>query len=128
VVLDALNMAIWRRRPGRGLGHHSDQGSQYPSFAFGARMREAGIDASMGSVGDCFDNAVTEAFFATWETELIDPTSWPSRNAARVDLVDSIEGFHNADRLHSATDSYPPNEHEQRSHHSLTQPTKEPIH
>jgi transposase InsO family protein len=56
---------------------------------------------------------------ATLETELIDPTSWPSRNAARVDLVDSIEGFSNADRLHSATDDYPPNEYEQRYHHGL---------
>jgi len=128
VVLDALNMAIWRRRPGRGLVHHSDQGSQYTSFAFGARMREAGIDASMGSVGDCFDNAVTEAFFATLETELIDRTSWPSRNAARVDLVDYIEGFYNADRLHSAADYYPPNEYEQRYHHGLIQPKKEPVH
>jgi transposase InsO family protein len=91
-------------------------------------MREAGVDASMGSVGDCFDNAIPEAFLATLDTELIEGTSWPLRNAARVDLVDYIEGFSNADRLHSATDDYPPNEHEQHYHHGLIQPKKKPVH
>ncbi|MDQ3660846.1 MAG: IS3 family transposase, partial [Actinomycetota bacterium] len=71
LVTDALETAIRRRRPRPGLIHHSDQGSQYTSLAFGRRLREAGIAASMGSVGDCYDNALAESFFATLECELI---------------------------------------------------------
>jgi transposase InsO family protein len=70
-VLQALNLALWQRRPAAVI-HHSDQGSQYTSIAFGQRCREAGVRPSMGSVGDCFDNAMCESFFATLECELLD--------------------------------------------------------
>jgi putative transposase len=79
LVLDALEMALWNRRPAPGLIHHSDHGCQYASLAFGRRCREAGIAASMGTVGDCFDNAMCESFFASLECELIDrrrPGGW----------------------------------------------------
>ena len=70
-ILDALNMAIYQRRP-QDVIHHSDQGTQYTSIAFGARCKEAGIRPSMGSVGDCFDNAMSESFSAALECELLD--------------------------------------------------------
>ena len=66
LVLDALDMALWQRRPD-GVIHHSDQGSQYTSLAFGKRCRDAGVRPSTGSVGDCYDNAMCESFFATLE-------------------------------------------------------------
>jgi putative transposase len=71
LVLEALNMAIGQRRPAAVI-HHSDHGSQYTSIAFGQRCREAGVRPSMGSAGDCFDNAMCESFFATLECELLD--------------------------------------------------------
>jgi putative transposase len=71
LVLDALEMALWNRRPPHGVIHHSDQGSQYTSVAFGQRCARAGIIPSMGAQGDCYDNAITEAFFATLEGELL---------------------------------------------------------
>jgi putative transposase len=76
LVLDALNMALHNRRPDHGVVHHSDHGCQYTSYAFGKRCRDAGVVPSMGSVGDCFDNAMCESFFATLECELIDRTRW----------------------------------------------------
>lgn len=75
LVLDALNMAIWRRRPSSVI-HHSDQGRQYTSLAFGRRCKEAGVRPSMGSAGDCFDNAMCESFFATLECELLDRSAY----------------------------------------------------
>ncbi len=85
LVTAALDAAIVRRRPGTGLVHHSDHGTQYTSLAFGRRLRESGIAASMGSVGDCYDNAMAESFFATLETELIDRSDWatPPRRRPR---------------------------------------------
>ncbi len=71
LILEALNMALWQRRPLQVI-HHSDQGTQYTSLAFGVRCKEAGVRPSMGSVGDCFDNAMCESFFATLECELLD--------------------------------------------------------
>jgi putative transposase len=100
LVLEALNMAIWQRRPERVV-HHSDQGTQYTSIAFGIRCRKAGIQISMGSVGDCFDNALAESFFATLECELIDRTSFRTRTEARLAVFDFIEGFYNPRRRHS---------------------------
>jgi putative transposase len=72
LVLAALDMALTQRRPAEGLIHHSDQGCQYTSVAFGNRCRHAGVRPSMGSVGDCYDNAMCESFFATLECELLD--------------------------------------------------------
>jgi putative transposase len=82
LVVDALEMAIARRRPPAGLVHHSDQGSQYVSLRFGERCREIGIHRSMGSRGDCFDNAVAESFFATLEKDLLRRRSFATRQEA----------------------------------------------
>jgi putative transposase len=114
LILDALEMAIARRRPGAGLIHHSDRGTQYTSIAFGRRCQEAGIALSMGSTGDCFDNAMAESFFASLETELIDRTSWRTRADARLAVFDYIEAFYNPHRRHSALGYLSPAEFERR--------------
>lgn len=101
LVLDALNMAVYRRRP-RGVIHHSDQGTQYTSIALGLRAKEAGIELSMGSVGDCYDNAMCESFNATLECELLDRTSFRTHRQAQREVFDFIEGWYNPYRLHSA--------------------------
>jgi putative transposase len=115
LVIDALDMAIWNRRPTEGLVHHSDQGCQYTSLAFGRRLREAGLVASMGSVGDCYDNAVTESFFATLECELLHRHRFRTRTEARVAVFDYLEGFYNPRRRHSALGQLSPADFE-RSH------------
>ena len=114
LVLDALDMAIWNRRPTAGLIHHSDQGSQYTSLAFGRRCREAGITPSMGSVGDAYDNAITESFFATLECELLDRTRFVTRTQARMAVFDYLEGFYNPRRRHSALGYLSPADYERR--------------
>jgi len=101
LVIAALNMALHTRRP-EGVIHHSDQGSQYTSLAFGSRCREMGVRPSMGSVGDAYDNAMAESFFATLECELIDRRSWKSKAEARTALFTWIESWYNPRRLHSA--------------------------
>lgn len=101
LVLDALEMAIGQRRP-RDVIHHSDQGCQYTSLAFGNRCREAGVRPSMGSVGDAYDNAMCESFFATLECELLDRCRFCSQAEARMAVFSFIEGFYNPVRLHSA--------------------------
>lgn len=101
LVLDALNMAVAHRRPTVEVVHHSDHGCQYTSLAFGRRLREARLARSMGSVGDCFDNAVAESFFATLECELLDRQSWPTRRELSTAVFDFIEGFYNTRRRHS---------------------------
>jgi putative transposase len=114
LVLAALDMAIQRRGPGVGLVHHSDQGTQYTSLAFGARLREAGIAASMGSVGDAYDNAMAESFFASLETELIDRSDWATPADARGAVFDYIETFYNRVRRHSALAYLSPADYERR--------------
>jgi putative transposase len=101
LVLDALDMALAQRRPG-DVVHHSDQGSQYTSIAFGARCRQAGVRPSMGSVGDCYDNAMCESFFATLECELLDRHRFRSQAEARMAVFEFIEGWYNPRRRHSA--------------------------
>ena len=101
LVLDALDMALRQRRP-EGVIHHSDQGCQYTSIAFGNRCREAGVRPSMGSVGDCYDNALCESFFATLECELIDQSQFRSQAEARIAVFEFIEGWYNPRRRHSA--------------------------
>ena len=81
LVLDALDMAISQRRPAPGLVYHTDHGCQYTSLAFGRRLADSGLVASMGTVGDALDNAVAESFFATLECELLDRHDWPTRRA-----------------------------------------------
>lgn len=101
LVLDALDMAIRRRRP-VGVIHHSDHGTQYTSIGFGKRCREAGVRPSMGSVGDCYDNALCESFFATLECELLDRRVFHTRDEARRAVFEFIEGWYNPHRRHSA--------------------------
>jgi putative transposase len=101
LVLDALDMALSQRRP-EGVIHHSDQGCQYTSIAFGGRCREAGVRPSMGSVGDCYDNALCESFFATLECELLDRRCWPTPAEARREVFQYLEGWYNPHRRHSA--------------------------
>jgi len=101
VVLAAMNMALAQRKPD-GVIHHSDQGSQYTSFAFGKRCREAGVRPSMGSVGDAYDNAMAESFFTTLECELIDRSTFRTHAEARMATFRFIEGFYNPRRRHSA--------------------------
>jgi putative transposase len=101
LVLAALNMALQQRKA-KGVVHHSDQGSQYTSVAFGKRCTEMGVRPSMGSVGDAYDNAMAESFFATLECELIDRRSWPTKAEARMALFTFIEGWYNPRRRHSA--------------------------
>jgi putative transposase len=104
-------MAIGQRRP-RDVIHHSDQGRQYTSLAFGARCREAGVRPSMGSVGDAYDNAMCESFFATLECEMLDRRRFASQAEARMACFAFIEGFHNPLRLHSALGYLSPMAHE----------------
>jgi putative transposase len=114
LVTAALDAAIVRRRPGDGLVHHSDHGSQYTSLAFGRRLHESGIAASMGSVGDCFDNAMAESFFATLETELIDRSDWATPAEARAAVFEYIEVFYNRIRRHSSLGNLSPEQFEER--------------
>jgi putative transposase len=112
LVLAALDMALWHRRPEPGVIHHSDHGCQYTSVAFGTRCREAGVVPSLGSVGDCFDNAMTESFFATLECELLDRQQFRTRSEARLAVFDYIETFYNRTRRHSALGHCSPAEFE----------------
>jgi putative transposase len=114
LVLEALNMGVWQRQP-EGVIHHSDQGCQYTSIAFGRRCREAGVRPSMGSVGDCFDNALCESFFATLECELLDRQRFRTQVEARLAVFEFIEGFYNPSRRHSALGYLSPIEYERRA-------------
>jgi putative transposase len=113
LVLQALNMALWQRQP-KEVIHHSDQGTQYTSIAFGKRCKEAGIRPSMGSVGDCYDNAMCESFFATLECELLARTSFHTHHQAELALFDFIEGWYNPHRRHSAIEYCSPMKYEER--------------
>ena len=101
LVLAALDMAVRQRRPSAVI-HHSDQGSQYTSLAFGQRCRQARVRPSMGSVGDCFDNALCESFFATLECELLDRQRFRNQDEARRAVFDFIESWYNLQRRHSS--------------------------
>jgi putative transposase len=103
LVVAALNMAVEQRRP-QDVIHHSDQGSQYTAVGFGLRCRAAGVRPSMGSVGDCYDNALCESFFATLECELLDRVTLRTPHEARLAVFDFIEGWYNSRRRHSALD------------------------
>jgi putative transposase len=112
LVVDALRMAVNRRRPAAGLIHHSDQGSQYVSLAFGQAAGDAGIARSMGSKGDCFDNAVAESFFATLKKELVHRSTWPTRRELTAEVFEYVEGFYNRIRRHSRLGMLSPADYE----------------
>ena len=111
LVLDALNMAATQRRP-EAVIHHSGQGTQYTSLAFGHRCREMGVRPSTGSVGECYENAMAESFFATLECELIDRKSLRTRAEAKMALFDFIEGWYNPRWRHCALGYLSPNDFE----------------
>ncbi|WP_329430884.1 IS3 family transposase [Streptosporangium sp. NBC_01495] len=114
LVTDALAMAIHQRRPSAGVIHHSDKGSQYTSIAFGQRCEQAGVRPSTGRTGTCFDNAITESFFASLECELIDRRTFRTRSEAERAVFAYIEGFYNPRRRHSANGQLSPTEYERR--------------
>jgi len=102
LVVDALQMAIWRRRPPAGQTiAHSDHGSTYTSWAFGRRLRGNGLLGSMGSIGDCFDNSVAESFFGTLQLELLDERQWENRRQLAQAIFEWIEAWYNPRRRHS---------------------------
>jgi len=105
LVISALNMALVTRKPGKVI-HHSDQGSQYTSVEFGKRCKEMGVRPSMGSVGDAYNNAMAESFFASLECELIDRRSWKNKTEARLAIFTWIEAWYNPTRRHSGLLGY----------------------
>ncbi len=121
LVLAALEMAVRCRQP-RAVIHHSDHGSQYTALAFGNRCRQAGVRPSMGTVGDPYDNAMCESFFATLECELINRVRLRSPAEAEMATFEYIEGWYNPHRRHSALDMQSPIEYES-SHLGVTQNT-----
>jgi putative transposase len=128
LVLQALNMALGQRRPAAVI-HHSDQGSQYSALAFGQRCKAAGVRPSMGSVGDCFDNAMCESFFATLECELLDRRHFKTQIEARLAIFEFIEGWYNPHRRHSAIGYLSPIDYEntdrQNTDHRSPSPSTE---
>jgi putative transposase len=102
LMLAAIDMAITMRQPRTGLIHHSDHGCQYTSYAFGKRCREAGIMPSMGTVGDAYDNAMAESFFATLEREVLSRRRFKNQAEAKTAIFDWLEGWYNPHRRHSA--------------------------
>jgi putative transposase len=113
IVVDALQMAIARRKPSPGLVHHSDRGVQYTSLSFGKRLEDEGLLPSMGRVGSAYDNALAEAFVATLKTELLYRSSWPTRQVVKTAIFEYIEGFYNTRRRHSALGYLSPAEFEE---------------
>ena len=114
LALSALTMAIATRRPGPGLLHHSDRGSQYADAEYRAVLAAHGMVASMSRKGNCWDNAVAESFFATLELELILNHQWSTRDAARRAIFRYIETWYNRERRHSTLDSVSPAAYEER--------------
>jgi putative transposase len=120
LVLDALDMARWRRKPAPGgTVLHADHGCQYTSWAFGQRLRQAGLLGSIGSVGDCYDNSLAESFFGTLQLELLDTRTWATRQELANAIFEWVEGWYNPHRRHSALGYHSPVNYEKTRH---TQP------
>lgn len=113
LVVDALEMALWRRKPDAGLIHHTDRGSQYTALSFGKRLEEAGIVPSMGRAGSALDNAISESFVASLKRELLHRQRYLSQEAARTAVFDYIEGFYNRVRRHSSLGYLSPSDYEE---------------
>jgi putative transposase len=122
LVLDALDMARWRRKPPAATTVlHSDHGCQYTSWAFGQRLRAAGLLGSMGSIGDCYDNSLMESFFGTLQLELLDTRTWPTRQVLANAIFEWIEAWYNPVRRHSALGYHSPLTYE-RMHYTPPTP------
>lgn len=113
LVVDALEMAVWRRKPKAGLVHHSDRGTQYTALSFGKKLEEAGIVPSMSRVGSALDNAISESFVSTLKCELIHRRRFPTREAARSAVFEYLEAFYNRRRLHSSLGYMSPENYEE---------------
>lgn len=122
LVLEALEMAYAQRGP-RDVIHHADHGSEYTAIAFGRRCTLLGVRLSMGSVGDCYDNAMAESFFATLECEVLDRNDFPTREEARRAIFCWIHSWYNPTRRHSSIGYVSPQEFEKRFNSKLSQPT-----
>ena len=114
LVVDALQMARWQRHHATGTVVHSDRGSQYTSWVFGHRLREAGLLGSMGKVASSVDNALIESFWSTMQRELLDRRDWDSRAELATAIFEWIEGWYNPTRRHSALDMLSPYDYETR--------------
>jgi len=113
LVVDALEMARWRRRPAPGQTVlHSDRGAQYTSWAFGHRLRDAGLLGSMGRVGSAYDNAMMESFFGTLQRELLDRRQWATRKELASAIFEWIEAWYNPRRRHTSIDNLSPVDYE----------------
>ena len=119
-----LNMALLTRKP-ESVIDHSDQGSQCTSIAFGERCKAMGVRASMGTVGDAYDNSMAESFFASLECELIDRRVWQTKTQARLDIFTWIEAWYNPRRRHSGNGQMSPNNFERQ--HAEQQKDKSPL-
>jgi putative transposase len=106
-VVDALDMARWRRKP-RGTVVHSDRGGQYVSWIFGHRLREAGLLGSMGKVACALDNAMVESFFSSMQVELLDRREWATRAELANAIFEYIEAWYNPLRRHSGIGYHSP--------------------
>ena len=126
LVLGALEYGVWSRdvRDGQ-LRHHSDRGSNYTSFRFSTRLEDHGILASMGSVGDSYDNALMENFFSTLKTELVYRRTWRTREEAENELFTYIDGWYNRERIQARLGWQSPDEYEHTWHTSRAHP--EPV-
>ena len=115
LVTDALVMALWRRRPGQALLHHSDQGSQYTSALFQRLLELHGIECSLSRRGDCWDNAAMESFFSSLKSERLNRRTYRSRDDVRADVFSYIEQFYNPRRRHSTLGYVSPMEYEKQA-------------
>ena len=127
LVLQTLNMALYLRRP-QGVIHHSDQGIQYTAYAFGKLCREWSVRPSMGSVGDCYDNALCESFFASLECELLDRRFFQTHAEARMAVFQYIEGWYNTHRRHSSIGYHAPIAFERRYTSTIQQVETPTVH
>ncbi len=112
LTLDAINQAIIRERPTKGLIFHSDRGAQYAAYDYQDKLRDHGIKQSMSAKGDCYDNACMESFFATLKKELIHRRRFKSREEAKLAIINYIETWYNSNRSHSSLDYMSPMEYE----------------
>jgi putative transposase len=112
LVIDALMMALWKRKPGKGLLWHSDRGSQYASTSHRKLIKHFGIRQSMSHKDNCWDNAVSESFFHTLKTELVYHLHYQTRVEAKKEIFEYIKVFYNRERLHSANNYWSPVDYE----------------
>ena len=113
LVVDALRMAVWRRKPAPGLVHHSEKGAHYTALSFSERLKEVGITPSMGRTGSALDNAMAESFVSTLKAEVVNRLEFPSRQAAKTAIFEYLETFYNTRRLHSSLGYRSPAEFEE---------------